>query len=225
MSSTPSRPESLSESLIVLATGNPHKVIEISQILAGLVNEPVLRLVAASDYKDIEEPEETGSTFAENALLKARYWARATGHLALADDSGLVVDALGGRPGVQSARYDTTSERRNRKLLGELDRVPAEKRSARFVCVAALADPQGRALCEEGRIEGWILDEPSGTDGFGYDPVFEPESDSGRVGRSLAEYSAMEKNSVSHRGKAFKALAPRIAEASKAGRVITTQPS
>lgn len=210
-----------SETLLILATGNPHKVVEISDILAAAADLPGVRLVAASEYAGIEEPEETGTTFEANALLKARYWAKATGRLALADDSGLVVDALDGRPGVRSARYESTSERRNQRVLNELKDVPAEKRSARFVCVAALADPEGNGVCEEGRIEGWIIDAPRGDGGFGYDPIFEPRSNGPRGGRTLAEYSAEEKNGISHRGRAFTALAPRIAEAARAGRVVT----
>jgi XTP/dITP diphosphohydrolase len=225
MPPTPASPGSPSETLIVLATGNPHKVVEISEILAAAGGLSGVRLVAASGYAGIDEPEETGSTFAENALLKARYWAKATGQLALADDSGIVVDALGGRPGVHSARYDSTSERRNQKLLAELRDVPPAKRAARFVCVAAIADPQGCGLCEEGRIEGWITDTPRGTDGFGYDPVFEPAMGSARAGRTLAEYSAAEKNEVSHRGRAFTSLAPRVVEAAKAGQVVTVRRS
>lgn len=214
-----------SETLVVLATGNPHKVVEISQILAGRVDLPRVRLVAAGVFTGIEEPEETGATFEENALLKARYWAEATGHLALADDSGLVVDALGGRPGVRSARYESTSERRNRRVLDELKDVPADERAARFVCVAAMADPEGNAVSEEGRIEGWITTAPKGEGGFGYDPIFEPRTNGERGGRTLAEYSAEEKNGISHRGRAFTALAPRVEAAVRAGRVVTDRAS
>lgn len=221
-SESPSGP---SETLIVLATGNPHKVVEISEILDGALERPGVRFVAASVFSGIEEPEETGETFEENAVLKARYWARATGHLALADDSGLVVDALDGRPGVRSARYDSTSRRRNDRVLRELKGVAPERRTARFVCVAALADPEGNAVSEEGRIEGWIIDAPRGEGGFGYDPIFEPETGGKREGRTLAEYSSEEKHAVSHRGRAFAALAPRIAAAVDAGGVSTDRAS
>lgn len=214
-----------SETIVVLATGNPHKVVEISEILDGVVELPGARFVAASVFSGIEEPEETGATFEENAILKARYWAQATGHLALADDSGLVVDALDGRPGVRSARYESTSERRNRRVLEEMKDIPPERRSARFVCVAAVADPQGNAVSEEGRIEGWITAEPKGEGGFGYDPIFEPQAGGARAERTLAQYSPDEKHRVSHRGGAFTALAPRIADAVRAGRVVTDRRS
>jgi XTP/dITP diphosphohydrolase len=210
--------------IIVLATGNPHKVREISAIMNRAAPQAPLRFVAASEFSGIEEPEETGETFEENALLKARYWAARTGYLAVADDSGLVVDALEWRPGVLSARYETTAERRNERVLRELRGVPPGQRTARFVCVAALADPQGEAQCVEGRIEGWIIEAARGTGGFGYDPIFEPAraspvQSSGRAGRTLAEYSEAEKNEVSHRGRAFAELAPRLVRAAASGRV------
>lgn len=210
--------------IIVLATGNPHKVREITAIMNRAAPEARLRFMAASEFSGIAEPEETGATFEANALLKARYWAGKTGHLALADDSGLVVDALDGRPGVLSARYDTTAERRNERVLRELRGVAPECRRARFVCVAALADPSGEAACAEGRIEGWITEAPRGAGGFGYDPIFEPARDPDarsieRAGRTLAEYSESEKNEVSHRGRAFAELAARVAQAADSGRV------
>lgn len=205
--------------VLLLATGNPHKVDEISAILHDALPGADFRLVSASDFPAIAEPEETGETFQENALLKARYWARATGHLALADDSGLVVDALDGRPGVYSARYDATEEKRNERVLHELGDTAPENRTARFICVAAIADPAGGARWTEGRIEGRIAPAPAGAGGFGYDPIFEPLHADGQSRRTLAEYSSDEKNRISHRGRAFAALAPLLAAAIQAGRV------
>jgi XTP/dITP diphosphohydrolase len=207
--------------LLVLATGNAHKVGEIAAILSEALPGRSLRLASSSDYPGVPEPEETGETFEANAALKARYWAKATGALALADDSGLVVDALDGRPGVRSARYDSTSERRNARLLGELDGIEEDRRTARFVCAAALADPGGDVLTAEGRTEGRITFEPAGEGGFGYDPVFEPEGQVGGTRRTLAQYSAGEKNRISHRGGAIRALASAIAEALDAGAVVS----
>lgn len=210
---------------IVLATGNPHKVEEITAIVKRAAPGARLRFVAAGEFVGVDEPEETGATFEENAILKARYWARRTGLLAVADDSGLVVDALGGRPGVLSARYETTAERRNARVLEELRGVAPERRTARFICVAALADPGGGVRCAEGRIEGWIIEAPRGTGGFGYDPIFEPRTASGRCGRTLAEYSPEEKNAVSHRGRAFAELVPDLIRAAAEGRVAKAQSS
>lgn len=209
---------------VILATGNPHKVMEITAIVNAAAPGARLRFRAAGEFEGIDEPEETGATFRENALLKARYWAERTGRLAVADDSGLVVDALEGRPGVLSARYETTAERRNERVLRELEGVAPERRTARFVCVAALADPLGGAICTEGRIEGWITGAPSGAGGFGYDPIFRPAEDSGGSGRTLAEFSAEEKNAVSHRGRAFSALAPHLLRAAAAG-VVREEPA
>lgn len=209
--------------LLILATGNPHKVHEISAILRGALPGVEFRMASASDFPGIAEPEETGETFRENALLKARYWARATGHLALADDSGLAVDALDGRPGVFSARYDVTAEKRNERVLRELGETATERRSARFICVAAIADPNGHAQCAEGRIEGRIARAPAGAGGFGYDPIFEPLAVGGQPGRTLAQYSPEEKNRISHRGRAFSELAPRVEAAIRDGCVATPE--
>ena len=184
--------------ILVLATQNAGKIAEIRQILAGID----LRVVSLEDYPDIAEIVEDGHTFAENAVKKAVTVALATGELALADDSGLVVDALDGRPGVQSARYGPTSEARNEKLLGELKGVEPQRRTARFVCVAALADPEGRAVTREGAVEGRIAESPSGAGGFGYDPVFHLPARN----CTMAEISREEKNAISHRGKAFRAI-------------------
>jgi XTP/dITP diphosphohydrolase len=147
--------------------------------------------------------EETGETFAANALLKAQAYAALSGLPTLADDSGLVVDALNGGPGVYSARYAPTSAERNAKLLQVLEGVPLEQRTARFVCVTALVIPDGLTLFAEGRIEGRIGYELRGSNGFGYDPLFVIES-----GQTTAELSPEEKNQISHRGRALTKLHP-----------------
>lgn len=183
----------------VVATANAHKVEELAALFAGfgvtLLPRPANALL----------PEETGATFLANARLKARAIARATGEVALADDSGLEVDALGGEPGVFSARYagsGATDDQNNAKLLAELDGIHGPNRRARFRCVLALVAPDGRELTADGRIEGFVLDRPKGGRGFGYDPLFQPEGDT----RSLAEYADDEKNAVSHRGRAARRL-------------------
>jgi len=197
---------------VVVATGNAGKLAEIRDLLAGLD----LVLVAQGDL-GIAPAEETGATFAENALIKARHAAAASGLAAIADDSGLTVDALGGRPGVQSARYagpgagTQTRDRDNiDKLLGELRGVAPERRTASFRCVAAFVrtatDPA--PLCAEGRWDGRILEAPRGSGGFGYDPVF---YDPAR-GRTAAEMPDAEKNALSHRGQAFHKLAAELLE-------------
>jgi XTP/dITP diphosphohydrolase len=186
---------------ILVATLNPGKVREISTALAPTGIE-VRGLDSLPDPPDIEE---TGTTFDENARLKAEGYSRLTDLFVLADDSGLEVDALGGAPGVQSARYGgpgLDDEGRNRKLLAALAGVAPERRTARFRCVLALAR-QGTTLATfEGVIEGRLLDEPRGYNGFGYDPLFfHPES-----GCTTAELTTAEKQRVSHRGKAIAAF-------------------
>jgi XTP/dITP diphosphohydrolase len=154
---------------------------------------------------------ETGTTFAENALLKARAVAAATGVAAVADDSGLCVDALGGMPGVLSARWAGRhgDDKANLDLvLAQLSDVPDERRTAHFVCAAALALPSGGSRVAEGRLDGVLVRAPRGTNGFGYDPIFVPHGDR----RTTAEMSPAEKDAISHRGRAFRALAPAIAE-------------
>jgi len=184
--------------ILVLATRNRGKVAEIEQLLGGLG----VQVRSLADYPEIGEIEEDGRTFAENAVKKAVTVALATGHLALADDSGLEVDALGGRPGVFSSRYGPTDAERNERLLAELKLVSPEQRTARFVCVAALADKRGNAVTRRGVCEGLIAERPSGEGGFGYDPIFLlPEQ-----GCTMAELSREEKNRISHRGKAFRAM-------------------
>jgi XTP/dITP diphosphohydrolase len=191
----------------VLASGNTGKLRELAAILAPLGYE----LVTQSSL-GIETPPETGVTFAENALLKARHVARLSGLPALADDSGIEVDALGGRPGVYSARYageGATDLANLQKLLDELRGVPPERRSARYQCVIAFVRTVDDAmpLVAHGSWEGRILTQPRGTGGFGYDPIFLPAGQPAGLEASAAELSAEEKNARSHRGEAIRALA------------------
>jgi XTP/dITP diphosphohydrolase len=175
-----------------LATGNPHKVDEIAAILGDSV------VVSALDTG----VEETGSTFEENARLKARAACSASGALSLADDSGIVIDALGGAPGVHSARWTDEGDWIPR-VLRELDGLDPSKRTARYVCVAVAAWPDGRVVARDGVVEGRIAPAPRGMGGFGYDPIFIPlEGD----GRTFGEMDAAEKHALSHRGRAFRAL-------------------
>jgi XTP/dITP diphosphohydrolase len=188
---------------VVLATHNPHKVAELQRILDGLPVE----LVSGREI-DLPEVEETGETFAENALLKARACTQATGLPAIADDSGLVVDALGGEPGVRSARYagGHGDDKANLRLV--LERLgTSPDRSGRFVCVAALTLPDGRQVTEVGVMEGALTSAPRGDGGFGYDPIFVAEGEQ----RTNAELSPAEKDAISHRGAAFRALRPHLA--------------
>jgi XTP/dITP diphosphohydrolase len=183
----------------VVATANAHKLRELADLFAGMD----VTLVARPE--GLAMPEETGATFLANARLKARAIAQATGEIALADDSGLEVDALGGDPGVRSARYaghPSDDAANNAKLLADLRGIHGANRRARFRCVLALVAPDGKELTAEGRFEGFVLDAPKGAGGFGYDPLFQPEGDT----RSLAEYADAEKNAVSHRGRAARRL-------------------
>lgn len=191
---------------MVLASGNPGKLREIARMLDDLGVE-----IVAQSALGVEEAEETGETFAENALIKARYAAATTGLPAIADDSGLAVDALDGRPGVRSARYsgpDADAARNIDKLLAELAGVPPAARNAAFVCVACFVTPdRAEPVYGEGRWAGQILEERRGAGGFGYDPVFlDPDS-----GKSAAELTPGEKDRVSHRGKALRALKQALA--------------
>lgn len=185
--------------ILVLATRNAGKVREMQALLAGLPVE----VRSLGDYPDVPEVEESGSTFAENAELKARAVAAHTGELALADDSGIEVDALDGAPGVRSARFagaDASDEERNARLLELLEGVPPERRTARYVAAVTLAGPDGRAETVTGTCEGQIALAPRGTGGFGYDPIFLlPDR-----GLTAAEISPEEKNSISHRGQAVR---------------------
>jgi XTP/dITP diphosphohydrolase len=191
---------------VVVATGNTHKLGEIRAILAGLDVE----LVSMSGF-DVDEPIEDGDTFEANALIKARACARATGHPALADDSGLEVDALGGAPGVYSARYagePSDDGANNAKLMVELSGIAPADRTARFVCAAAIALPDGREYVVRGTMEGHVVDDARGTHGFGYDPHF--VSDAAGDGRTNGELTPDEKDAISHRGAAFRALRPHV---------------
>ncbi len=186
---------------IVLATRNAGKTREFSALMAGM-GVTVLGLDA---FPEVEEVEETGTTFEENALLKARAVAAATGLVAVADDSGISVDALGGAPGVYSARYaggHGDAEANNAKLLQELKDVPDVRRTARFVCVVAAAKPDGSVITARGEWEGRITHGYAGKSGFGYDPIFlDPEMD-----MTAAQMTPEQKNSRSHRGKALREL-------------------
>ena len=193
---------------LLVATRNRGKLRE----LASLLSDVPMRLVSLDDVGVDDEVEETGATFEENAVLKAATYARASGLTTLADDSGLEVDALGGEPGVRSARYagpDADDEMRVRFLLGKLKETPSGGRQGRFRCVIAVASPDGRARTFAGACEGVIAGAPRGRNGFGYDPVFLfPET-----GRTMAELSAEEKAAVSHRGKAARLAAAALREA------------
>ena len=185
---------------LLVATTNPGKVREYQQLLSGLACE----LVGLSELEITQEVAETGSTYEENALLKAREYAVLSGLLTLADDSGLEVDALGGRPGVHSARYAPDSPARIQRLLAELQNVPVDQRSARFQCVIALAWPDGRTKTTSGSCEGWIAAEARGANGFGFDPVFHiPER-----GMTMAELPEDVKNQISHRAHAAQKMRP-----------------
>lgn len=187
---------------IVLATHNAGKIREFKSILEPLGYEAVsVHDVVA----DIAEPEETGQTFAENARLKAEYYMKATGLPCLADDSGIAADALGGRPGVYSARYagpDCVDEANNQKLIKDLSVFPPEKRTVHYICSLVLIWPDGHCVTAEGSCDGILRDFYAGHNGFGYDPLFYvPEK-----GKTMAEMSMAEKNEISHRGKALKKL-------------------
>ena len=196
---------------ILLATNNPKKVAELRQA----VEAPGLELLAPADVGGLEDVDEDGATFADNAGRKAAAAARATGYWALADDSGLEVEHLGGEPGVRSARWAGThgdDAANNRLLLERLRGVPAARRGARFVCALALADPSGAVACSvQGTATGRILEAPRGDGDFGYDPLFLfGEQGFAATGRSFAELSPKQKAAVSHRGRALSALLERL---------------
>lgn len=194
------------KTILVVATFNQHKLAEIRAILPEL---PVA-LKALGDFPGARPAVEDGETLEENALKKAEAAARFTGLWALADDTGLEVDALGGAPGVWSARYagpGASGAANNAKLLDELAGLPQEKRAARFACVTALVSPAGEKFLARGVLEGRITTAPRGGSGFGYDPLFELAGS----GRTLAELGGQEKNALSHRARALKALLPRLA--------------
>ncbi len=191
---------------LLLATRNKGKIAEIKEILADFQE---IELLSLADFPDLPKIEETGTTFKENAILKAKTIAKLTGHLTLADDSGLTVEYLNGAPGVYSARYageNATDAENNTKLLKALEGVPWEKRKAAFVCVIALCSPQGECHTCEGRCEGIIALEPKGSYGFGYDPLFYVPA----YGKTMAELGSEIKNQISHRAMALKALKPLL---------------
>jgi XTP/dITP diphosphohydrolase len=193
---------------VVLATRNAGKVAELQRILAPYGVE----LVGLDDVAPYEPGPETEATFAGNALAKAREAVRHTGLPAVADDSGVAVDALNGMPGVLSARWAGRQgdDRANLDLLlGQLADVPDERLGAQFVCAAAAVLPDGQEVVVEGLLEGRLVRAPRGTNGFGYDPVFVPAGQQ----RTTAELTAQEKDEISHRGQAFRALAPRLVAA------------
>jgi len=190
---------------VVLATRNAHKLIEMRRILdeAGLE----IDLVGTDEFPDLAEVAETGSTFAANALLKARSVCAETGLAAIADDSGLGVDALNGMPGIFSARWSGAhgDDMANLGLLlGQISDVPDSRRGAAFHCAAAVVLPDGTERVVEGTIDGTLIREPRGANGFGYDPIFIPVGET----RTTAEMSAEEKDAISHRGRAMRALVP-----------------
>lgn len=190
----------------VIATHNAKKLKELKRILEPLGFDAVIM--------DLPEVEETGTTFAENALLKAQSACKVTGMPAIADDSGLVVDALGGAPGVYSARYageNATDVDRYEKLLKELSDIPAQQRTARFVSAVCCVFPDGKILTTEGTCEGMIAFSPRGEGGFGYDPVFLVDD------RSYAQMSAEEKDKISHRGRALAKMARELENWKKNG--------
>lgn len=190
---------------LLLATRNPHKKKELQRILGDLSIE----ILTLEEVKDLPEVEENGKTFAENALKKAVAGASASGLICLADDSGLEVDALDGKPGVYSARFAgeyADDQQNNEKLLQMMQGIEEKKRTARFVCAIAVSDPQGRAKVVKGVCEGKIAFAPVGQGGFGYDPLFIPDG----FFESFAELSAEEKNRISHRGMALKKAKPII---------------
>jgi XTP/dITP diphosphohydrolase len=191
---------------IIVATKNAGKVAEFKAALSGLPYE----VLSLADIGNFPEAPENGQTFAENACAKAEFYAKLTGKLCLADDSGLEVDYLNGEPGVYSARYageHASDQDNNQKLLQQLKGVAAEKRTGRFRCVLVLADSEKVWCTADGTVEGVILTEAHGNNGFGYDPLlFVPE-----LGRTLAELTATEKNEISHRGRAIKKLVKQLA--------------
>ncbi|NOZ87708.1 MAG: RdgB/HAM1 family non-canonical purine NTP pyrophosphatase [Deltaproteobacteria bacterium] len=188
---------------VVLATRNNGKVRELTRLFSGIDIE----LETLNDHPEVGELAEDGDTFEDNALQKAREAAGQTGLPAIADDSGLVVDALSGRPGVFSARYGKSVEQRNNRLLTELKGLPPEKRTARFVCVMVYYEPGGKPVVARGTCEGRIATSARGRGGFGYDPIFEIGRD-----RTMAELEQDEKNRISHRGKAARELALLLAD-------------
>ena len=199
---------------VAIATNNRHKIVEIGAAFAphGILIVPLPPMAL---------PAETGKTFAENATIKAVAVAKETGHVSVGDDSGLCVDALGGLPGIQSARYagsPTSDEANNAKLLEALRGTARDDRSACFVCALAVATPDGEIEVVEGRVDGIILTSVRGYAGFGYDPLFFFPG----VGKTMAELSPIEKHAISHRGRAVRLVIPILQRLVKLGRAKAT---
>ena len=198
---------------VLLATRNAAKLEELRRIVDAQINGTprIVELVGLADVVSYDEAPETGATFTQNAEAKARDGANATGLLTIADDSGLVVEALGGMPGVLSARWSGKHGDDDANLdlvLAQLGDIPDARRAAAFVCAAALCTPDGTVRSVVGRMPGSLVRERRGTNGFGYDPIFVPFGET----RTSAEMSPAEKDAISHRGQAFRALVPLLAE-------------
>ena len=196
---------------ILIATGNPNKAKELLKILpAQTLGGQQITYLTLADFPNIPEPVEDAPTLKENAIIKALCGFKSTGLISIADDTGLMVDALGGRPGVHSARYAFADRAdypaNNQKLLEELKNIPQEKRTANFTTVAALILPDGEIITKEGRVEGFIAQDYSGSNGFGYDPLFIVKE----CGKTMAEMTTEEKNKISHRARAFTQMAQVI---------------
>jgi XTP/dITP diphosphohydrolase len=190
---------------VLLASGNRKKAAEMAAILGDAAGA-LVEVLTLADFPGLESPEETGTTFVENARIKAQAGASGSGLPTIGEDSGLAVDALAGAPGIFSARYAAGGDSaRCEKLLRELEGVPAGRRTARYVCAAVLALPDGREESAQGTCEGAIATAPRGTGGFGYDPVFLLPD-----GRTMAELEPAQKAAISHRGKALRLLAPKM---------------
>ena len=190
---------------IVLATHNKGKIREFQKCFSEIGWEAV----PISDIQDIEEPEETGKSFKENALLKAHYYTKVINMPVLSDDSGIIANALGDKPGIYSARYagkHGDDEANNKKLMEDLKPYPSDQRTGYYECVIALVWPDGREIVAEGRCDGVIRDFYKGTGGFGYDPLFYLP----KLHKTMAELAMSEKNKISHRGKALKALLEKL---------------
>jgi XTP/dITP diphosphohydrolase len=198
----------MSDAGLILATRNTKKLAELRRILEASGAD--VSVNDLTEYPDMPEVAETGATFTENALLKARAVVKHTGRAAVAEDSGLCIDALNGMPGVLSARWagrHGDDEANLRLVLGQLADVPADRRAGHFTCVAALVLPSGQEQVTEGTVSGRITGAPRGTNGFGYDPIFVPAGS----GLTTAEMSPEAKDAISHRGRALRAMAPIIA--------------
>ena len=201
----------MAEPKLIIATHNVGKLAELRDILAAEVAGINPETIVTAEQWNVPDVKEDGTTFAANALLKARAVSQATGLPAVADDSGLAVNIMGGSPGIFSARWSGRhgdDEANNRLLLAQLSDIPERRRGAQFVCAAAFVSPSGFEHIADGVMKGRLLAEPRGEAGFGYDPLFLPDG----YDRSAAELSADEKNAISHRGQALKALASVISE-------------